>query len=294
MKKRETRVTLTKEDHFIHDNFPLIIAEREPQPEFGLHSHQFTELLVVTKGEAIHIIDGREYPVSAGDVFVIGGNQEHQFKNMRDLSLINIIFEPEGLKMNNWFIGELPGFRAIFQLEPEYRDNHNFESRLNMEPEELEKTLIIIRGLKEELRGERAGFKAASISLFINLLVHLSRSYENSLKPQSLSLLRIAMAINYLEKEFAGNIDFENLGKIAHMSLRNFQRVFKKTMGCSAREYLIDLRLSQSRRLLRTSDLTITEIAYASGFNDSNYYTRKFVEKNGVSPSQYRSVRGVS
>lgn len=284
-------VILKGEDHFKHTEFPLIIAERDPQPEFGRHSHQFTELLVITGGRAIHVIDDNEYPVTAGDVFVISGKREHQFREMEHLALINIIYEPVELKMENWFIGELPGYRAIFQLEPEYRENHNFESRLKMKHDELEEALSIISSLKHELDRESEGFKAASISLFISLLVHLSRCYEKTLMPQSESLLRIARAINYLESHYTEEIDYEELGRIARMSLRNFQRVFKKTMGYSAREYVINMRLSQSRRFLRNTDLSITEIAYRCGFNDSNYYTRKFVERNGITPSSYRSIR---
>jgi AraC-like DNA-binding protein/mannose-6-phosphate isomerase-like protein (cupin superfamily) len=281
---------LRSEDHFIYNDFPLVIAVRDPQPEFEKHSHQFTELLIITKGKAIHVIDEKEYSVSAGDVFVIKKNKEHEFKNIENLSLINIIFIPDRLNMDKWFIEDLPGFRAIFQLEPEYRDNHRFESRLEIGKAELAFALNIIDALKLELENSPTGFKAASISLFIKLLVYLSRCYEKSLKPQSITLLRIARAINYLDRNFTADIDFYGLAGIAHMSLRNFQRVFKKSMGCTARDYLMDLRIDFSRTMLKQGRNSITDIAYASGFKDSNYFTRQFKNKMGISPSEYRKI----
>ena len=71
---------LSKQDFFEDPSLPLQIYIRDPQPEFPLHSHGFDELVIILKGTAKHMIDEQEFPVKAGDVFVIAQNHEHQYQ----------------------------------------------------------------------------------------------------------------------------------------------------------------------------------------------------------------------
>ena len=93
---------LQKQDFFEDPTLPLQVYIRDPQPEFPMHSHGFDELVIILKGTAIHVIDQLEFPVKAGDVFVIAQNHEHQYQEMHGLALANILFEPEALMMNQW------------------------------------------------------------------------------------------------------------------------------------------------------------------------------------------------
>ena len=55
------------------------------------HSHDFCELVIVTNGSAMHWLEGHDFPVTAGDVFLLQGQQSHYFHDRRDLDLINIM-----------------------------------------------------------------------------------------------------------------------------------------------------------------------------------------------------------
>jgi transcriptional regulator GlxA family with amidase domain len=80
------------------------------------------------------------------------------------------------------------------------------------------------------------------------------------------------------------------LTKIANMSERSLSRTFKKATGLTPIDYYIHLKVSHSCSLLQNTALSVSEIAYASGFSDSNYYTRQFKKIMGTSPTLYRNL----
>jgi transcriptional regulator GlxA family with amidase domain len=65
-------------------------------------------------------------------------------------------------------------------------------------------------------------------------------------------------------------------------------RVFRQATGKSPIDYLIGLRIEAAKRLLRQSDLGMTEIALEVGFGDSNYFARQFRVVAGRTPSEFR------
>ena len=281
---------LTLEQFLIVKDFPITVARRDPQPPYPKHKHMFTELVIVLRGRAIHAVDDFEYPIKQGDVFVIAGNREHEFKMMEDLALINIIFKPGHLPIDIRDTADLPGFRTLFFLEPEYRHTHKFESRLRIAGKNLTLASQLSKELEEELRMSRAGFRLKVTALLMELLVHLSRCYEEMEAPQSQSLMRIADAINFIENNYAEPICHDRLAEIACMSKRNFQRVFFRAMNCTAKQYVINMRINQAQELLRGLGKSITEVAYEVGFMDSNYFSRLFKRATGVSPKSYREM----
>lgn len=277
------------------DNFVLVkdffitVARRDPQPEYPRHTHEFSELVIITKGHGSQIIDDHVFPVSVGDVFVISGKHEHEFINMDNLSLVNVMFDPENPALKSLDTSDLPGFRSLCFLEPKHRKSHKFESRLQLSWDDLKKAGHLVDELEHELLKIRPGFKAIATALLVELLIHLSRCYSKSRKPEALSLLRIADAINYLESHYAEKINFTKLAKSAGMSPRSFQRAFLLATGTSAKNYLITTRLKHAVELLKHHGFSVSESAYASGFKDSNYFTRIFKKYMHRSPKHFRS-----
>ena len=90
--------TLRAKDWFHPDGFPLAVERREPQEPFGLHGHDFSEVVVVTGGRGTHRIGREAWPLSAGDVFVVKGQEAHEYANLDELNLINVLYRPERLK----------------------------------------------------------------------------------------------------------------------------------------------------------------------------------------------------
>ncbi|MBT3191025.1 MAG: helix-turn-helix transcriptional regulator, partial [Verrucomicrobia bacterium] len=72
------------------------------------------------------------------------------------------------------------------------------------------------------------------------------------------------------------------------MSESSLLRAFKQATARAPTQYLLELRLRRARHLLRYTRLNVTEIAFQTGFNDSNYFARQFRKGVGTSPREYR------
>jgi AraC family L-rhamnose operon transcriptional activator RhaR/AraC family L-rhamnose operon regulatory protein RhaS len=280
--------TLRKEDWFHPDGFPIVVARRDPQEPFGVHTHEFSEIVLITGGTGLHVTGQDSWLLSAGDVFVIGGSRPHDYRDMNGLRLINILFDPADLRLDLLDLPALPGYHALLTLEPAWRRRHQFRSRLRLAPKDLGFVIGLVDRLEEELAGRRPGFRFLATALFMELVGYLSRCYGRSKDPDSRALLRIAEAISYLETHFEEPIGLEELARMAHQSRRNFVRAFHAAMGSSPIAYLIQIRVNRAADLLRRSDQSITEIAFRVGFSESNYFTRQFHKILGVTPSAYR------
>lgn len=276
------------EEFFTPNAFPVVVQRFPEHESMELHAHRFSELVIIFGGTGMHVTSTERYPLSAGDVFVISGQRKHGYKDTQDLYVVNILFEKDNLAFPTEDLRELAGYHALFNLEPSYRRRHGFKSRLHLSLDELAHIEGIIDQLEEELQGLQPGYRFLALGHFMNLVGHLSRIYEEQPAPSSRQLLRIGEAISYLEKHFSEDVSLEDLARMAHMSKRSFQRTFHEAIGTSPISYLIQLRVKRAAELLRNSELTIAEAAYTAGFQDSNYFSRKFRQIMGMNPGAFR------
>ncbi|MEX0322608.1 MAG: helix-turn-helix domain-containing protein [Puniceicoccaceae bacterium] len=100
---------------------------------------------------------------------------------------------------------------------------------------------------------------------------------------------RMESVLTYIHHHSSTDIQMEQLAQIAAMSPTAFHRFFKQSLGCTPGSYLMDLRLSNvAHRLLESSD-SVSEIAFASGFNNLSNFNRQFRRRFDCSPRSYRS-----
>jgi CheY-like chemotaxis protein len=99
-------------------------------------------------------------------------------------------------------------------------------------------------------------------------------------------LVRQAMA--YIHEHFTDDITREDVAAYVGVSEGYLSRTFQDELGLAPITYLNRYRVNQAKRLLREGAQTITEIAHAIGFPDSNYFSRVFRREVGVSPKQFR------
>ena len=289
-------------DLFPLDNYPIIVFKVAPPYPFlklpdldftqQQHYHDFSELVIVTEGTGLHWVEGFEFHVAAGDVFLIQGDQQHYFKELYGLTLYNVMFQSDRLQLPTKELKKIPGFNAVFVLEPSYREKHNFKSRLHLDHSGLAKVQQMLRQMEQEIKSQESGFEISLLGNLIQLFVFLSRQYSKA--PQTVqgqAILRIAEVIGALEKDYSSPWKLSGLADLAHMSEGNLHRVFKEAVGQSPIDYLIQLRLHRAMELLSETTLSITEIAFQVGFNDSNYFTRQFKKVVGISPSRYRGSK---
>jgi len=278
--------------------FPLAIRRVQTDPEcspshpYDLteieHSHDFHELAIVTRGRALHMLEGMEFPVSAGDVFLLQGRQRHYFSEREDLDLVNIMYDPDRIVLPENELRRMPGYCAMFLLEPTYRRRHRFASRLHLKRVPLAQVERMVEDMEHECGADIPGREVALRAKLLELMVFLSREYMESDTTQAQALLRVGNVIGALENGFSRNWKLAELLEIAHMSSSTLMRVFRKATGQTPIEYLVRLRIQKSAELLRNTDFSVTDIAMQVGFNDSNYFTRQFRSALGESPRSFR------
>lgn len=110
--------------------------------------------------------------------------------------------------------------------------------------------------------------------------ISIPKEYENSSKITSVK--------NYINRNYSQSLNVEQISKQFSCSPSHISHMFKKTTGKSFREYLTEIRLNVAKSLLLNSHLTVTEIAYSVGFNDSNYFSNVFKSHIGTSPREYK------
>jgi len=252
------------------------------------HSHRFSELVIVRQGTATHVSPGGEYPIGAGDVFVLHGDQVHGYRDSKSLELVNILFRMDELRLTLQDIETVSGYHMLFALEPAFRDRDRFESRLRLSPEQREIVDTRLRQLIGEREMEAPGWRFAMIAQFMLIVCDLCRFYSELETPLAQPLMRMGDVVSYIHQHLSDQITIDDLARIGCMSRRTLTREFTRVTGHAPIEYLIRERVKRAREMLLSTDRSVTEVAYAVGFQDSNYFSRKFRETMGVSP---RAVR---
>ena len=252
------------------------------------HWHDFAELVIITKGYGIHSIDGTEYPISAGDIFVFQGKTKHYFTERHGLAMHNIMYDSQRLQHSFRNLQGNAGYNAMFLLEPAYRRRHRFKSRLRISRRSLAHVESIIAKMRIEQDNMLPGYDTLMLSMLMELMVFFSRQYSQVDIPQAQALYRIGRIISRLETRYHENWTIAELTRIAAMSKSSLIAAFKEATGYSPIDYLIRIRLQKAAQFLSESDTPLGEIAQQCGFHDSNYLTRQFRRVYNLTPRQYR------
>lgn len=117
-----------------------------------------------------------------------------------------------------------------------------------------------------------------------NSIISISPSH---IKQQICSIQR---AKEYMAGHLCESISLHDLSRYCYVSPFHFSRVFKKFTGHSPYQYLQMLRLKNAEILLKTTNLSITDIGFKSGFNSLDYFCAAFTKSYKISPSRYKSV----
>lgn len=98
----------------------------------------------------------------------------------------------------------------------------------------------------------------------------------------------IALGLDYLANHYSDQVTVEKIARQVSLSPRHFSRLFVRELGMTVPNYLSLLRIRSAKELLQNSDMDITRIAYALGFNSSQYFITCFKRIEHVTPKEYR------
>ncbi|MFD1178603.1 helix-turn-helix domain-containing protein [Paenibacillus puldeungensis] len=274
------------------DQFPFFIQYGGHNEDTSLHKHDdFSELVIVLNGNATHVVNNEVSFIKKGNVFVINGGTVHAYKEPFDFKICNIMYKPEMLRSAGPDLRTSNGFQALFILEPFYRSIHTYESKLNISISSLEYVNSLISVMIEEYHNKLQGYQTMLTSRFMELVVYLSRQYDNQEKGIDSSLMHLANAISYIEDHYLEPVTLEEIADQSDISVRHLNRIFRSYYQTTPIAYLQRLRLERACILLKETCLSVTQISYECGFSDSNYLARQFKKTYGMTPKSYRNKR---
>lgn len=98
----------------------------------------------------------------------------------------------------------------------------------------------------------------------------------------------ITPAIDFIKKNIRESINLKDLSDKACMSTTSFYRYFKRELGMSPIEFILNEKIKYAKKLLSNPNIQVNEVSYATGFEDCNYFIRLFKKYEGVTPKQYQ------
>lgn len=99
-----------------------------------------------------------------------------------------------------------------------------------------------------------------------------------------------APVLELILNDYAKPLETRDLARTMALSVSQFNRQFKKRFHATPRSYLLNVRVNAACQLLVTSDLSMSDIAYRTGFYDQSHFTNQFGKVHGVPPSKYRAL----
>ena len=103
----------------------------------------------------------------------------------------------------------------------------------------------------------------------------------------------IRTVCDFIEEHLCAQITLEELAALVHLSPFHFARCFKATMGLAPHQYVIARRMELAKRLVLTTRLTVSEIAWSIGYENLSHFRRLFALHIGVTPGVIRQAVGI-
>jgi AraC-like DNA-binding protein len=237
---------------------------------FSPHLHNQIEVVYVLSGSCIITIENVAYDVVSGDVALIFPYQLHNFSQSKDCELIVQVFEPEYapefIPYLDKYIAEIPLLKTLHTdcvdaiKKAEYYYTNGANSRIIRSYVNLYMSFIYEK---------------------VNFIVTPVYDYHSVLH----SLLI------YIDAHFADDLSLDAVARQHHVTKHYISRLFNQKLHTTFTQYIHHLRLEYAVHLLKNTDMTISSIAYESGFECERSFFRVFKESMGSTPLQYRKNR---
>lgn len=128
------------------------------------------------------------------------------------------------------------------------------------------------------------------LSSLLTIIMEMSWVPEAQMKRGSGREYSLQDIKTYLDENWQKKIVLDELAEMFFINKYYLARLFKNQYGSSILNYIMDLRITQAKKMLRFTDYQIDLIGRECGFEDANYFTRMFKKVEGSSPSEYRKL----
>ncbi len=254
---------------------PLRVYRHELTRTVPIHWHEFFELGFVIDGAGVHRCNGNTLPLTPGAVFLLTPADLHALApgGDRPLVLYDVIFTPAAVSeeirqlLAHWPPETGP---QLTTLLPDVRPD-------------------VERLWTEEAR-DALGREQAQMATLQRIVIDLLRQ-ASPLRDRvgtGLGADPVRQAVAWIDQSFRQPVTLAEAAERAGLSPAYFSERFHALTGTPFQRYVQARRLHFARSLLAMSDISVTEICYASGFNTLSHFERSFKARYGASPREWR------
>lgn len=281
--------------------FPFWIGKNKFSENAKLHQHEYIQINYVTKGRGYHVINNTKHEIQVGDVFVMPPFVPHKIVPNHENAVIEVIeieFVPEFLNEQFSDISKAKSLFDFSYIALFLVCKNEIRSDLRLTGEDQKSVNKIVHELYKEYQEQKPLFQHSFKAQLLYLLVILSRAFKETMGVTENTQVflkhrkSIEKVLDYIEKHFTEDLKIEDMSKVAMMSQTYFCYFFKVLVGKTFTQYLIEKRIEQAKELLVGTDLSVTDVAINSGFNNISHFIRTFKAGANLSPIQYRKISG--
>lgn len=242
---------------------------RNQNYSFAGESHNFWELTFIDNGELITNVDGEDYALDEMDLILYSPGQFHtqHTGNSKSCSYLTILFEmdvPDSYLLTNRVYH---AHRDIHNALNEFIKVSNNHMLYNSELMICYLKQLIIRILQYDF------LTSSPIAS-----TPMQQRFENELLNE---------IIIYINDSIYEHITIEEICNKFSISRSSLQALFKNNLQTAPKQYISDLKLNKSKLLIKESMHTISEISSMLGFTSIHYFSRKFKQQFGITPTDY-------
>ena len=237
-----------------------------------VHWHDYYELNLVLSGEAEHVVNGERHQLRPGSGFLLSPADFHEIRAIgpEPLTCLNTVVDPALMEAQLEAVGPaaLDGFPWLTDDFADAEDD--------------------LRRLQAEFEEPRLGSRRVTEALVACLVVELARRCGvGAHRPARGSGVDddLRAAVLFVDRHFREPITLAAAARQAHLSPNYFSERFRRYTGTPFQLYLQERRLRFARSLLAATDLSVSEVCHASGFNSLSHFGRAFRRRYGVAPS---------
>lgn len=237
----------------------------------GAHLHYHMEIVYVKDGHSTAFVDAATFEIKKGDLLVVFPNKIHRYEDESgdasfDLFIVNPNLVPD----------LLPTISNEYPSDPVIHGAFENKRLLSL--------IEILRGAdKFPVEYKQVLLKGYLTSFFAEMLEMLPMQGANPDENHAIKTI-----VHYCSQNFTKDISLATLEEELHLSKYYISHLFGEKLGIRFNDYVNSLRVSEACRLLRMSDMNITEISGASGFGTLRTFNRAFIKQMGMSPSEYK------
>lgn len=253
-----------------------IDAKRKPLKNavFPLHNHEHFEIEFVLSGHGTGTINGRQYELSAGSIYLLTPADLHDLITDGEMELVCIAFDQGAIHSDV--------IEKLFNV----KDNIFFQ----LSRKEYVQFFSLIILLVSECKSEESDMRLLS-DLLESVLILLIRKTA-AMQGEMTHMTYAGRAVAYLESHFRESPSLDYIAEYVGLNKNYFCKLFRAETGKTLVQYVRDLKLNYGRRVLMTTDLTVHEISQKCGFNSFSAFIREFKKKYNETPLQCRKNAG--